>query len=243
MKSHLLGGCWREKRSPPKMGIKAESVAQGGTPGRSSGANPTPTRHGEPPCALLQPPPAQNPPKLGPAPAAAGWWPPWRGIWAKMCFVAPGQGPATGGRSHQGARELAVRPAGTAAPLGVQTSCSPCGCASRLLAPPSTPAGPRKPPAAPGRAAAGQGEPPATPPDYLFPPRSESLSFGERRGSGRERLPATKEAGDRDLTPTEVYLVSARPTTISSLIPSELGSHYSPRDSVNNQYHHNEPGN
>lgn len=55
--------------------------------------------------------------------------------------------------------------------------------------------------------------------------------------------PPQKEAADTDLTPTEVYLVSARPTTISSLIPSELGSHYSPRDSVNNQYHHNEPGN
>lgn len=243
MKSHPLGGCWREKRSPPKMGIKAESVAQGGTPGRSSGANPTPTQHGEPPCALQHPPSTKSS-QTGTSPSCSRLVAsPRRGIWAKMCFVAPGQGPATGGRSHRGARELAARPAGTAAPLGVQTACSPRGCASRLLAPPSTPAGPRKPPAAPGRAAAGQGEPPATPPDYLFPPRSESLSFGERRGSGRERLPATKEAGDRDLTPTEVYLVSARPTTISSLIPSELGSHYSPRDSVNNQYHHNEPGN
>lgn len=73
-------------------------------------------------------------------------------------------------------------------------------------------------------------------------PNHFHLKSSKTRGRG-ERLPTTKEAMDTDLTPTEVYLVSARPTTISSLIPSELGSHYSPRDSVNNQYHHNEPGN
>lgn len=145
MKSHPLGGCWREKRSPPKMGIKAESVVQGGTPGRSSGANPTPTQHGEPPCALLHPPSTKSS-QTGTSPSCSRLVasPRW-GIWAKMCFVAPGQGPATGGRSHRGARELAARPAGTVAPLGVQTSCSPHGCASRLLAPPAPQLAPENP--------------------------------------------------------------------------------------------------
>lgn len=92
----------------------------------------------------------------------------------------------------------------------------------------------------------GQAEQPAAGrPALLIIPESLRIAFISRvaRLGERERLPATKEAADTDLTPTEVYLVSARPTTISSLIPSELGSHYSPRDSVNNQYHHNEPGN
>lgn len=82
-------------------------------------------------------------------------------------------------------------------------------------------------------------------PVLLIIPESLRIAFISRaaRLRARERLPVTKEAADTDLTPTEVYLVSARPTTISSLIPSELGSHYSPRDSVNNQYHYNEPGN
>lgn len=66
---------------------------------------------------------------------------------------------------------------------------------------------------------------------------SRAVRLGERKAARH------KGGTDTDLTPTEVYLVSARPTTISSLIPSELGSHYSPCDSVNNQYHHNEPGN
>lgn len=206
---------------------------------------PIPHQHGTASRPVLcSTPPAQNPPKLGPAPAAAGWWPPPGGEFGPKCALwhpgrdQPRVAEATGAHVSwlraPPARRLPWACKPPARPAGVQAACSP---------PPSTPAGPRKPLAAPGRAAAGQGELPATPPDYLFPPRSESLSFGERRGSGRERLPATKEAGDRDLTPTEVYLVSARPTTISSLIPSELGSHYSPRDSVNNQYHHNEPGN
>lgn len=224
MKSLPPWGCWREKRSPPKTGIKAESAARGGTPSRSRGANPTPTTARR---ASQQPPQHETPPRTGTGPSCSSLVasPPGGEFGPKRALWHAGKEPATGGRSHRVHVSWLRAPPARRLPR----ACKP------PAGPPSTPAGPRKPPAAPGRAAAGQGEPPATPPDYLFPPRSESLSFGERRGSGRERLPATKEAGDRDLTPTEVYLVSARPTTISSLIPSELGSHYSPRDSVNNQ--------
>lgn len=135
MKSHPLGGCWREKRSPPKTGIEAESVAQGGTPGRSSGANPTPTRHGEPPCALLQPPPAQNPPKLGPAPAAAGWWPPPGGEFGPKCalwhpgrdrpWVAEATGAHVSWLRALPARRLPWACKPPARPAGVQAACSP----------------------------------------------------------------------------------------------------------------------